>query len=105
MALRVCLFNLLFVLWQVDVAIAGGMAEPSAGQRLAASCANCHGTNGVSSDGRIPSLADMQQQALIASMLQYQSGTRQGSIMPQLAKGYSAAQIELIAAYFAAQKK
>jgi cytochrome subunit of sulfide dehydrogenase len=88
------------LLWQ-----AAAMAAPDAGQRLAASCANCHGTYGISKDGRIPSLAGMPQDALVASMLQYQSDGRAGSIMPQLAKGYTAAQIELIAAYFAAQKK
>jgi cytochrome subunit of sulfide dehydrogenase len=83
---------------------AAALAAPDAGQRLAASCANCHGTSGVSKDGKIPSLAGMPQAALVTSMQQYQSGARPGSIMPQLAKGYSAAQIELIAAYFAAQK-
>ena len=31
-------------------------------------------------------------------------GTRPGTIMPQLAKGYTDAQIELVAGWFAAQK-
>jgi len=78
----------LLVLWQ-----SAALAAPDAGQRLAASCANCHGTAGVSKDGKIPSLAGMPQDVLVASMQQYQSGARQGSIMPQLAKGYSAAQV------------
>ena len=34
-------------------------------------------------------------------MQAFKSGTRPGSVMPQLAKGYSDAQIEQLAAYFA----
>jgi cytochrome subunit of sulfide dehydrogenase len=100
MAFKHCLALLPALLWQ-----AAALAAPDAGQRLAASCANCHGTSGVSRDGKIPSLAGMPQATLAETVQQYQSGARAGSIMPQLAKGYTAAQIELIAAYFAAQKK
>ena len=38
-------------------------------------------------------------------MKDYKAGKRPGTIMHQLAKGYTDAQIEQIAAYFAAQKK
>lgn len=75
-------------------------------QSLAATCANCHGTGGRSADGSaVPSLAGMPQDAMVAQMKAFKAGTRPATIMHQLAKGYSDAQIEQLAAYFAAQKK
>ena len=73
---------------------------------LAATCANCHGTNGVSAPGAsVPSLAGMPKDYLVTQMKAFKTGTRPATIMHQLSKGYSDAQIEQIAAYFAAQKK
>lgn len=77
-------------------------AEPDPGRSIAASCANCHGTNGVSA-GVNASLAGQPQRDLVAKMREFKSGARAGTIMPQLAKGYTDDQIELAAAWFAAQ--
>ncbi len=75
------------------------------GQRLAANCANCHGTNGVpASDSPLPALAGQPVNALITAMKEFKAGTRPATIMHQLAKGYTDEQIALIAAYFSAQK-
>jgi cytochrome c553 len=80
-------------------------ARISAGQRLAASCANCHGTNGVSAGGAVPGLAGQPKELIQASMRAFKDGSRSSTIMHQLAKGYTDEQIEVIAAYFAAQKQ
>ncbi len=73
---------------------------------LAATCANCHGTNGVAVQGSaVVSLAGVPKDYIIAQMQAFKSGARPATIMHQLSKGYSDAQIEQIAAYFAAQKK
>lgn len=73
---------------------------------LAATCANCHGTNGKAQDGSaVVSLAGMPKDYIVKQMKDFQSGARPATIMHQLAKGYSDAQIEQIATYFAAQKK
>jgi cytochrome subunit of sulfide dehydrogenase len=73
---------------------------------LAATCANCHGTNGVAVNGSpVVSLAGMPAAYIVEQMKAYKAGTRTATVMHQLAKGYSDAQIEQIAAYFAAQKK
>ena len=73
---------------------------------LAATCANCHGTNGKSVDGStVPSLAGLGKAYHIAQMAAFKNGTRPATIMHQLSKGYSDAQIEVLATYFAAQKK
>ncbi len=78
-------------------------ADPNLARNAAASCANCHGTNGVSQGG-MPSLAGQSKADLLRKMQDYKAGRATGTIMPQLAKGYTDEQIELMAGWFAAQK-
>jgi cytochrome c553 len=73
--------------------------------RLAATCAACHGTAGHTQGGTLPKLAGQSQQALSASLHAFKTGKRESTIMTQIAKGYTDEQIELLAAYFAAQQK
>jgi sulfide dehydrogenase cytochrome subunit len=77
--------------------------DPNLARDLAATCANCHGTNGVSVGGT-ESLAGASKADTARKMQEFKSGAKPGTIMPQLAKGYTDAQIELIAGWFAAQK-
>lgn len=73
---------------------------------LAATCANCHGTNGqVVSGSPVMGLAGLSASHISEQMKAFKSGARSATVMHQLAKGYSDAQIDQIAAYFAAQKK
>jgi cytochrome subunit of sulfide dehydrogenase len=73
---------------------------------LAATCANCHGTNGKAVEGSsVVTLAGLPRDYIVAQMQAFKAGTRPATIMHQLSKGYTDAQIEQIAAYFAAQKK
>ena len=73
---------------------------------LAATCANCHGTNGRAVEGSsVVSIAGLDKAYMIAQMQAFKTGTRPATIMHQLSKGYSDAQIETLATYFAAQKK
>jgi sulfide dehydrogenase cytochrome subunit len=77
-------------------------AGPNPGRAIAASCANCHGTNGVSV-GTIPSLAGAAKTDLVTGMQEFKTGKRTGTVMPQLAKGLTDEQIDQVAAWFAAQ--
>jgi len=77
-------------------------ADMTLPRNLAATCASCHGTGGVSAGG-FASLAGTKKEDLVAKLMEYKAGTRQGTVMPQLAKGYTDAQIDLIATWFAAQ--
>ncbi|MGH6625304.1 MAG: c-type cytochrome [Burkholderiaceae bacterium] len=73
---------------------------------LAATCANCHGTHGRVVDGSsVASLAGLPREHIVAQMQAFKAGTRAATVMHQISKGYSDAQIEQIAGYFAAQKK
>jgi cytochrome c553 len=84
----------------------GALAQADALQArsLAASCSNCHGTNGAAVAGMV-ALAGYNKADLVKNMADFKSGARPATIMHQLSKGYSDGQIDAIAGYFAAQKK
>jgi cytochrome c553 len=72
---------------------------------LAATCANCHGTDGQAvAGGRMVQLAGLPKAHIVSQMQAFRDGKRPATVMHQLAKGYSNEQIESIAAYFAAKK-
>jgi cytochrome c553 len=86
-------------------AIAPASAQSSDARYLAANCANCHGTDGRSADGSgMPGLAGLSATYFIEQMNAFRDGKRQATIMHQLAKGYTDAQIAAMAQYFASQK-
>ena len=96
-----------FLLAAVATAVATGAAaqagNPNLGRNLAATCANCHGTGGVS-QGVVESLAGMPKDDLVRTMKDFKSGQKPATVMQQLAKGYTDEQIEALAGWFAAQK-
>jgi len=65
---------------------------------LAATCANCHGTDGKGVvDGGMPLINNLTSEQMLAKLKAYKSGALEGIIMPQLAKGYSDEQLITIA--------
>ena len=77
--------------------------HPHLARNLAATCANCHGTNG-NARGEMKPLAGVPADKLVATMADYKAGNLPATIMHQIAKGYTDEQIRLIAGYFAAQQ-
>lgn len=72
---------------------------------IAANCANCHGTDGRSAGGGgMPGLAGLSATYFVEQMNAFRAGKREATIMHQIAKGYTDAEIAQMAAYFAAQK-
>lgn len=70
---------------------------------LAATCANCHGTEGRTTQGSaIPALAGMPREYMIAQIKAFKDGSRPATVMHQLSKGFTDPQIESVATYFAA---
>ncbi len=78
--------------------------DPNAVRALAATCFTCHGTEGRSVGGVPPSLAGQNRQVLLQALRDFREGKRPATIMQQQAKGYTDAQLEQIAGYFAALK-
>jgi cytochrome subunit of sulfide dehydrogenase len=76
--------------------------DPNLGRNLAASCAMCHGTDGRSA-GITPSLAGRPAREIVETVRLFRAGTKPATIMGQIARGYTDAQVEAIAGYFAAQ--
>ena len=72
-------------------------------RNLAATCANCHGTNGLAR-GDMKPLAGVSAGKITAMLADFKSGAQPATIMHQIAKGYTDEQMRLIAGYFAAQK-
>lgn len=74
-------------------------------RNLAATCANCHGTNGQAVPGSgLESLAGEDKAKLLKKLADFKSGQRPATIMHQITKGYSDEQLDLVAGYFAAQR-
>jgi len=84
--------------------IASAHAEEiqQAGRGLAATCTGCHGPAGASS-GPIPPINGMEVQRMMTLLHEFRDGTREATIMHQLAKGYSDDQMRMLAHWFAAQ--
>lgn len=73
---------------------------------LAATCANCHGTEGRTVQGSaVPGLAGMPQEYMMRQLRAFRDGSRPATVMHQIAKGFSEPQLQSIAGYFAAQQK
>ena len=65
---------------------------------LAATCANCHGTNGNGVVGAsIPLINTFTSEHMLTQLQAYKNGSREGTIMPQLTKGYTDEQLQTIA--------
>jgi sulfide dehydrogenase cytochrome subunit len=75
------------------------------GRDLAATCSNCHGTNGQARGDTVAPLAGMPAERLITSFNAFKTGALPATIMHQIAKGYTDEQVRSIAAYFAAQAR
>lgn len=110
----------------IVVALLGGLAGPVAAQQpapppppafaasnlseagvraLAANCAACHGTNGKAApESSVPGLAGRPAADLTAAMAQFKAGTRPATLMHQIAKGYSDAEIAAMSDYFSKQR-
>ena len=70
-------------------------------RNLAATCANCHGTDG-NPRGDMKTLAGQSADKMMALLNDYRNGNQPASIMHQISKGYTDAQLRLITAYYAA---
>lgn len=88
------------VMLMVCVAVGPALAAPDAA--LVARCAGCHGPEGVSRTPAWPSLAGQQQAYLAAQLRAFRAGSRSSSLMAPQARTLTDAQIDALAAHYAA---
>jgi cytochrome subunit of sulfide dehydrogenase len=94
------------VLLAAALGFAGGAAAQDAASRnLAAGCAICHGTEGRAVTKDVIPLAGLPREHIATQMRAFRDGQRPATVMHQIAKGYTDAQIDALAAWFAAQKR
>ena len=74
-------------------------------RNLAAACAMCHGTGGRAVTKDVVSLAGKPRDEIASQMRAFRDGNRPVTVMHQIAKGYTDAQIDVLAAYFAVQTR
>jgi cytochrome c553 len=91
------------VLAMVGLPLAALGQAATVARNLAATCASCHGSNGQAR-GDMPSLQGVAADKIVAAMTDFKSGSRQATVMHQIAKGYTDDQIRLVAGFFAAQQ-
>ena len=82
-------------------AFAAPNLSPKGVQAMASNCAACHGTNGRAAAGSaVPGLAGRSAAELTQLMAAFKGGTRPATVMHQIAKGYSEAEIAAMAEHF-----
>jgi len=88
--------------------VIGGVEKPASVCAMqtriyASTCYICHGPNGKSEQS-IPGLAGQDKAYLIQAMKEQKAGTRETTVMNKYMLGYTDAEIEQIAAFFAGIK-
>jgi cytochrome c553 len=82
-----------------SIATAFAASEPPAG---ATSCSGCHPANaGVQSP--VPPLAGRNAAEIVAQMQAFRAGQRPATVMDRIAKGFSDAEVQAIAVWYAEQ--
>jgi cytochrome c553 len=74
------------------------------GRAKAQVCAACHGADGNSSMPMMPSLAGQPKQFIVTALFMFREGRRNNAMMTPFADKLSNADLNDLAAYFAAQK-
>ncbi len=92
-------FSLLFL------ASGASAGDIQAGKSKAASCAGCHGPQGVSTIPGYPHLAGQKAGYLVASLEDFRSGDRVNPIMGPMAKPLSDQDIGDLAAFYSSLEK
>ena len=87
-------------------AFAASNLSPMGVRALAANCAACHGTNGRPAPGStLEGLAGKPKNELAMAMNQFRAGKKPATLMHQISKGYTEAEIDALADYFSRQPR
>jgi cytochrome c553 len=75
-------------------------ADPAAGQAKSATCATCHGKNGIGTAPNFPNLAGQKSQYTAQQLKLFRSGERKSEQMNIVAQPLSDQDIDDLAAYY-----
>lgn len=79
-----------------------GAADIKAGRAKAMMCQGCHGMDGLSKTPDAPNIAAQLESYIVAQLQAYKSGARKSDAMSVVAPDLSDADIDNLAAYYAA---
>ena len=74
--------------------------DAAAGKSKSATCAACHGANGISTNDMWPNLAGQKEGYLVAQMKAFRDGERKNPMMAPMMAPLSDADIADLAAYY-----
>jgi len=97
-------FVLSLILTAGSVNTASAAGDASLGKKKSATCALCHGSNGISTKDVYPNLAGQKEGYLAKALTDFRSGARKDPLMSNIAKSLSDEDINNIAAYFSSLK-
>lgn len=84
--------------------IADGGSKDVAPPPEAATCAACHGQNGIGVSPDWPTLAGQHEEYLVHALNAYRNGSRKQAVMVQMAAGLSDKDVETLSAWYARLK-
>jgi cytochrome c553 len=101
----ICAYPKAALLASICLLLVGGGAcagDVKAGRAKALMCQACHGLDGLSKAPDAPNIAGQTEPYIVAQLQAYKSGARKNDAMSVVAPSLSVADIEDLAAYFAA---
>jgi len=99
-AIKPALVGGLMILFAMPSSNAGDLLEGAGARTLAMTCAGCHGTNGSSVGPAAPTIGGMHPEYFVDIMAGFAEDEIYSTVMGRIARGYTAAEIELMAGYF-----
>jgi len=81
-------------------AVLAASPEPPAG---ASSCTGCHAA-GLGVDTAVPRLVGRSAAEIVSQMQAFKTGQKQSTVMDRIAKGFTDAEVQAIADWYAQQK-
>lgn len=96
--------NVLFSAIALAMSLSATAGDIAAGKAKSATCAACHGANGISAIPMYPNLAGQKEQYIIKQLKDFKAGKRQDPVMAPMAMPLSDEDIANLAAYYASLK-
>lgn len=95
------LTSLILTLLSINIAVAAS-GDADAGKAKAATCAACHGSNGIGASDTFPNLAGQHADYIVKQLKAFKSGDRKNPLMAPMAASLSEQDMADLGAYYSA---